>query len=87
MTGAWLYVSSPRMSVAVSVEGPTVTAAPPIVRKFVGQPVANLLRWMARQGPLDVQAAFTCPRCRATSYSADAAAEGYCGACHDWTMP
>ena len=29
--------------------------------------------------------AYTCPRCRRTSYHPVDAAEGYCGACHDWT--
>jgi ribosomal protein S27AE len=29
--------------------------------------------------------AFTCPRCGATSRSADDIAAGYCGRCHDWT--
>lgn len=28
---------------------------------------------------------FTCPRCRRTSYHPTDVAEGYCGACHDWT--
>jgi hypothetical protein len=28
---------------------------------------------------------FTCPRCGRTSFHPDDLAEGYCGACHDWT--
>lgn len=28
---------------------------------------------------------FTCPRCSATSHHPTDEAEGYCGACHDWT--
>ena len=28
---------------------------------------------------------FTCPRCGRTSYHPRDLAEGYCGACHDWT--
>lgn len=28
---------------------------------------------------------FTCPRCQRTSYHPTDVAEGYCGACHDWT--
>jgi ribosomal protein S27AE len=28
---------------------------------------------------------FTCPRCGATSYNPNDAAEGYCGRCHAWT--
>lgn len=27
----------------------------------------------------------TCPRCGAISWNPTAVAEGYCGACHDWT--
>ena len=30
-------------------------------------------------------ATFTCPRCGATSAHPLDVAEGYCGACHDWT--
>jgi hypothetical protein len=29
--------------------------------------------------------AFTCPRCGRTSHHPTDEAEGYCGACHDWT--
>jgi hypothetical protein len=28
---------------------------------------------------------FTCPRCGRTSHHPTDVAEGYCGACHDWT--
>jgi hypothetical protein len=28
---------------------------------------------------------FTCPRCGRTSHHPTDEAEGYCGACHDWT--
>jgi len=28
---------------------------------------------------------FICPRCGAVSHHPTDAAEGYCGACHDWT--
>lgn len=28
---------------------------------------------------------FTCPRCGRVSYNRDDIANGYCGACHDWT--
>jgi hypothetical protein len=31
--------------------------------------------------------AFTCPRCKRTSYNPNDAREGYCGACHDFTGP
>jgi hypothetical protein len=30
-------------------------------------------------------AGFTCPRCGRTSHHPQDIAEGYCGACHDWT--
>jgi hypothetical protein len=31
--------------------------------------------------------AFTCPRCGRVSHHPMDRAEGYCGACHDWTAP
>lgn len=30
---------------------------------------------------------YTCPRCGRTSHHRIDEMEGYCGACHDWTMP
>lgn len=30
-------------------------------------------------------ASYTCPVCNRTSYNPTDAAEGYCGACHEWT--
>ena len=33
------------------------------------------------------EASITCPRCGRTSYHPRDIAEGYCGACHDWTSP
>lgn len=30
---------------------------------------------------------FTCPKCNRTSYNPNDVAQGYCGACHDWTRP
>lgn len=44
-------------------------------------------------GPIDgcpkcpAEASVTCPRCGRTSYHPGDVAEGYCGACHDWTSP
>lgn len=29
----------------------------------------------------------TCPRCGMTSYHPDDVEQGYCGRCHDWTVP
>jgi hypothetical protein len=34
---------------------------------------------------LGFQRAFVCPRCGATSTHPNDIAQGYCGACHDWT--
>lgn len=31
------------------------------------------------------ESSFTCPRCGATSHNPNDVAQGYCGACHDWT--
>ena len=33
------------------------------------------------------RAVFTCPTCGRTSAHPEDLAEGYCGACHDWTGP
>ncbi len=33
------------------------------------------------------QASITCPVCGRTSHHPTDVAEGYCGACHDWTSP
>jgi hypothetical protein len=41
----------------------------------------------AQGGPAAPGVRFTCPRCLAASSSQQDAAEGYCGACHDWTGP
>ena len=45
----WFWISTVRMTVAVCTDGVTVTVAPPIVRKFVGQRLTNLIHWMKRQ--------------------------------------
>jgi len=37
------------MTIYVSVEYEMVTYAPPIARKFIGQPFDNLVKWMAKQ--------------------------------------
>lgn len=47
---AWWF-SSNRMTVFVEVsEDGVVVQTAPVTRKFVGQPVANLERWMRKQG-------------------------------------
>lgn len=43
-------LSSKRMTVLVRVRGQTIVDGPPIVRRFKGQPVRNLMGWMAKQG-------------------------------------
>lgn len=45
----WYWLSSSRMTVGVKVENGIIVDAAPIVRKFVGQPVDNLKRWMNKQ--------------------------------------
>ena len=53
------YLSSRRMTVCVTTEPvpdinrmkrQIIIEAPPIVRKFIGQPLLNLVLWMRRQG-------------------------------------
>lgn len=48
---SWHYLSTTRMTVAVRTTGPTqrITTAPPIVRRFLNQPLSNLQRWLRRQ--------------------------------------
>lgn len=45
------WLSTSRMTVAVTVDESSglITVAAPIVRKFVGQPLTNLIRWMRSQ--------------------------------------
>lgn len=45
----WYWLTTERMTVAVRVIDTRVVEAPPIVRKFVGQPALNLIRWLAHQ--------------------------------------
>ncbi|MFZ2361894.1 MAG: hypothetical protein WA040_21335 [Anaerolineae bacterium] len=53
-TSWWL--SSERMTVCVDVDARgIIVAAPPIARKFIGQPSANLGRWLRRQPGLRCQ--------------------------------
>ena len=49
MTTSW-WLSSETMTVQVDEENDVVVDAAPIVRKFIGQPMINLVRWMKRQG-------------------------------------
>ena len=46
-----LWLSSPKMTFSVTVDADDrVTAAAPIARKFIGQPLVNLTDWLKRQG-------------------------------------
>lgn len=46
----WWWFSSDRMTVAVEVIDGKIARAAPIIYKFRGQPVENLVSWMQRQG-------------------------------------
>lgn len=45
-----MWLSSKRMTVLADVQDGLVVKAAPVVRKFIGQPLVNLVRWMKRQG-------------------------------------
>lgn len=47
---SWWYVSSERMTGAVEVIDDRITQAPPIMRRFIGQPPRNLGNWLRSQG-------------------------------------
>ncbi len=48
-------LSIPQMTVMVKTgEDRRIVEAAPIVRKFVGQPLDNLVQWMDRKGGVDV---------------------------------
>ena len=51
-TGELHWLSSPKMTVLVMTRCGVVTDASPVVRKFVGQPLGNLLAWMKQHGKL-----------------------------------
>lgn len=46
----WWWLSSNRMTIAIRTVDDRVVSAPPIARKFVGQPSKALVRWMRKQG-------------------------------------
>lgn len=50
MPDGWLYLSSLKITIAIRIESGIIVESPPITRKFLGQPVANLARWLGDQG-------------------------------------
>lgn len=46
----WWYVSGPYFTCVVEVTDGVITEAPPILRRFVGQPAKNLGDWMRSKG-------------------------------------
>lgn len=42
---------------------------------------------MTGSGQANTGSAFTCPRCGAVSHHPVDRQQGYCGRCHDWTVP
>lgn len=52
--GQWYWLSTKRMTVTVGVDPDGIIfAAAPIVRKFIGQPLTNLERWLDKQEDFD----------------------------------
>ena len=45
-----LYVSSPKMTIWVKTENDTIIDIATIGKKFIGQPIDNLYRWMKKHG-------------------------------------
>lgn len=46
----FLWLSSEKMTIQVTVVEGIITNTPPIARKFRGQPIDNLRNWMRKQG-------------------------------------
>ena len=44
----WYYLSNRKYTVAVKVRNGWIIDSPPIVRKFRGQTINNLINWMRR---------------------------------------
>lgn len=50
-----LWASSNRMTVRVVINSHNIIVdAAPVIRKFTGQPINNLCKWMSRQGGLRI---------------------------------
>lgn len=58
MVEEWWF-SSDKMTVSVSVENGIIVATAPITRKFIGQPLDNLVRWMRSLGGFRHELMFT----------------------------
>jgi len=52
MPSYWMSVKGPRgvMTVQVGVVNGQIASTPPIVGRFIGQPIENLQKWMQSQG-------------------------------------
>lgn len=52
MSSYWMSVKGAKgtMTVQVGVVDGKIASAPPIVGKFIGQPIENLRKWMQAQG-------------------------------------
>lgn len=51
----WVYLSTEGMTITVRTEDGIIVEGPPIVKKFMGQPLRNLMRWLGNQAGLRVQ--------------------------------
>jgi hypothetical protein len=49
------FLSSRAMTVGVTTKDGKIIEGPPIVRKFIGQPLTNLIGWMTKHGDLQVE--------------------------------
>lgn len=50
----WYYISTNRWTVAVDVIDGRILKSPPITRRFVGQPIGNLIGWAHKFGYVTV---------------------------------
>lgn len=41
----WWWLSTAKWTCAVSTRGHMIADTPPLLRKFKGQPISNLMRW------------------------------------------
>lgn len=62
MTCTTYRLSSRKMTVAVDVdEQSTIQAGAPVIHRFVGQPLAHLVRWMQQQGGFEMEQVLPMP--------------------------